>query len=100
MVDPALSLERDVFLYRSYLALKKFRVVLDEISPSSPELVQPLKMLANFLAYPAKRDDIVADLDSKVRVTSRSDLSSVRLYSNAHWTSHFLQGTRKKAIFY
>ena len=66
VVDPALSLERDVFLYRSYLALKKFRVVLDEISPSSPELVQPLKMLANFLAYPAKRDDIVADLDSKV----------------------------------
>lgn len=32
----------------------------------TPELVQPLKMLANFLAYPAKRDDVVADLDSKM----------------------------------
>jgi len=66
LMDPALALERDVFLYRSYLALKKYRVVLDEITPSKPEQVQPLKILANFLAYPAKRDDIVADLDTKM----------------------------------
>eukprot|EP00088_Acartia_fossae_P007526 TRINITY_DN13541_c0_g1_i2.p1 TRINITY_DN13541_c0_g1~~TRINITY_DN13541_c0_g1_i2.p1 ORF type:complete len:315 (-),score=83.88 TRINITY_DN13541_c0_g1_i2:319-1221(-) len=66
LMDPALNLERDVFLYRSYLALNKHRVVLDEISSSSPDLVQPLKMLATFLAYPAKRDDIVADLDNKM----------------------------------
>ena len=42
------------------------RVVLDEIKASSPALVQPLAMLANFLAFPVKRDDIVADLDTKV----------------------------------
>jgi len=66
LMDPALALERDVFLYRSYLALKKYRVVLDEITPSKPEQVQPLKILANFLAYPAKRDDIVSDLDAKM----------------------------------
>jgi len=64
--DPVLVVERDVFLYRSYLALKKYRVVLDEINPSSPEQVRPLSMLANFLAYPAKRDAIVADLDAKM----------------------------------
>jgi len=64
--DTTLSVERDVFLYRSYLALKKFRVVLDEIKASSPALVQPLAMLANFLAFPVKRDDIVADLDTKM----------------------------------
>jgi len=64
--DPAMSLERDVFIYRAYLALRKFRVVLDEIKPSSPELVQPVKMLASFLANPDKRDDFVADLDNKM----------------------------------
>ena len=45
------------------------RVVLDEIKPSSPALVQPLALLANFLAFPARRDDIVADLDIKVALT-------------------------------
>lgn len=40
--------------------------MLDEIKPSSPELVQPVKMLASFLANPDKRDDFVADLDNKM----------------------------------
>jgi len=64
--DPALSLERDVFLYRSYLAQRKYRVVLEEVKASSPELLRPLKMLAEFLASPNKRDNIVTDLDSEM----------------------------------
>jgi len=64
--DPSMSLERDVFTYRAYLALRKYRVVLDEITSGSPDLVQPIKMLANFLANPAARDDMVADLDAKM----------------------------------
>lgn len=66
MVDNSLSVEKDVFMYRSYIALKKYRVVLDEISLSSPDLIQPLKLLANFLANPEKRDDLVTELDTKV----------------------------------
>jgi len=62
--DPDLSLDRDVFMYRSYLALKKFRVVLEEIGPNSKPLLQPLAMLAQFLSTPSKRDSIVGDLDS------------------------------------
>ena len=46
---------------------RKYRVVLDEITSGSPDLVQPIKMLANFLANPAARDDMVADLDAKVK---------------------------------
>jgi len=64
--DQATAVERDVFMYRSYLALRKYRVVLDEISSSSPDLVQPLKILASFLANPGKRDDIVAEMDTKM----------------------------------
>lgn len=64
--DPALVVERDVFMYRSYLALRKYRVVLDEISSSSPDLVQPLKTLAAFLSNPGRRDDIVSELDTKM----------------------------------
>jgi len=64
IADPDLSVDRDVFMYRSYLALKKFRVVLEEVGPNSKPLLQPLAMLAQFLSAPSKRDSIVGDLDS------------------------------------
>jgi hypothetical protein len=41
-------------------------VVLDEINMSSSPLLQPLKLLANYLLQPAKRDAIVVDLDAQV----------------------------------
>ena len=53
-------------MYRSYLALRKYRVVLDDIKRSSPELLHPLRQLAQFLSTPSERDNIVADLDTKV----------------------------------
>ena len=64
LADPDVSLERDVFMYRSYLALKKFRVVLEEIGPNSSPTLKPLSMLAKFLSSPSKRDEIVTELDS------------------------------------
>jgi len=66
--DPGMSLERDVFLYRSYLALKKFRVVLDEVGSNSSALLQPLAILAKFLSANSQstRDSIVADLDTQM----------------------------------
>ncbi|XP_023336675.1 coatomer subunit epsilon [Eurytemora carolleeae] len=62
--DSSLAVEKDIFMYRSYIALKKYRVVLDEISSSSPDLIQPLKTLATFLANPERRESMVVDLDN------------------------------------
>ena len=62
--DPELSLERDVLMYRSYLALKKYRVVLEEVGPSSKPTLQPLNMLAKYLSTPSARDEIVSELDT------------------------------------
>ena len=62
--DPELSTDRDVLMYRSYLALKKYRVVLEEVGPSSKPLLKPLAMLAQFLSSPNKRESIVTDVDS------------------------------------
>ena len=65
--DPVMSVERDVYLYRSYLAQRKYRLVMDEIKPSFPDLLRPLKQLAEFLAAPpARRDEILLDLDTKM----------------------------------
>jgi len=67
VLDPAVSLERDVLVYRAYLAQRKWRVVLEEVKPSSPALLKPLVLLAQFLsAPPAKREAIVVDLDSEM----------------------------------
>ena len=64
IADPELSLDRDVFMYRSYLALKKYRVVLEEVGPSKPSMLQPLAMFATFLSNPGKREAIVTELDN------------------------------------
>ena len=58
-----MALERDAFLYRAYIAQRKFRVVLDEINSASSEELQPLKKLAEYFASPSRREAIVAELD-------------------------------------
>lgn len=58
-----LEMERDVFLYRAYIAQRKFRIVLDEIKDSSPQELLPLKLLAEYFAHPDRRDTILADID-------------------------------------
>ena len=45
-----MGIERDIFLYRSYLALKKYGIVRDEIKAGSPDLLLPLKSLAAYLS--------------------------------------------------
>ncbi|XP_043284657.1 coatomer subunit epsilon [Venturia canescens] len=60
---PEVILDRDVFLYRAYIAQRKFRVVLDEINNSSSPDLQPLKTLAEYFAFPNRREAIVGELD-------------------------------------
>lgn len=47
--DSDVILERDVFLYRSYLCQRKFGIVKEEIHAASSDKLQPLKKLANYL---------------------------------------------------
>ncbi|XP_058677017.1 coatomer subunit epsilon isoform X3 [Ammospiza caudacuta] len=66
--SPQQEAERDVFLFRSYIAQRKFGVVLDELQGSpSPEL-QSVRMFAQFLASDSQsqRDSIMAELDKKM----------------------------------
>jgi len=58
---------RDVFMYRAYAALRKFTVVLDEVTASSPKAIQPVRLLAEFISAPiSRRDAIVEKLDKLV----------------------------------
>ncbi|XP_076290402.1 coatomer subunit epsilon [Lasioglossum baleicum] len=57
-----MATERDGYLYRAYIAQKKYRVVLDELNSSSPVSLQPLKILADYFANPDRRDSILKQL--------------------------------------
>lgn len=67
------SLERDVYSYRAYIAQRKYRVVLDEIHGASHHQLQALKLLAEYFSIPQKRDSLLAQLDQKLNSSSNSD---------------------------
>lgn len=56
--DPALAVEKDAFMYRAYLAQRKFAVILDEIKPSAPKSLQHLRTLATYLQAPAAAEGV------------------------------------------
>lgn len=60
------KIDRDVYLYRSYIAQGKYNFVLSDIpeSNSTPIALQAVKLLANFMANPNSRDIVVSALKS------------------------------------
>lgn len=63
--SPLLALQRDSFLYRSYIALGNLRIVSQELRNADP-MLQPLKSLVDFLSPGANKPAIVADIDARV----------------------------------
>ena len=55
------KIERDVFVYRSYIAVGNYSVVLDEIKDSrtTPVDLQAVKLLAIYLSNPDARETAV-----------------------------------------
>lgn len=60
--DPKGLLEKDFYVWRSYLAQKKYKVVLEE---KLPEELSSIKLFAEYLSIPSKRESILALLDKE-----------------------------------
>jgi len=66
-------IERDVFLYRALTAQGKYGLVLDEIKSSSPAEIQSVRVLADFLQNPSKRETILKDIEKKLNGSDFSE---------------------------
>ncbi|XP_028171463.1 coatomer subunit epsilon-like [Ostrinia furnacalis] len=62
---PLIALQKDAFLYRSYIAQGNHRIVLQELKSADP-MLQPLKSLVEYLSPGANKPVIVADIDARV----------------------------------
>jgi len=69
-----LQVQRDIFLYRAYIAQRKYRIVLEEIHGTSPAELRPLRLLADYFAHPNKRDALLDSL--KEQLSGSADLSN------------------------
>ncbi|XP_061719688.1 coatomer subunit epsilon [Cydia pomonella] len=63
---PLIALQRDAFLYRSYIAQGNYRIVLQELKSADPMLL-PLKSLVDYLSPGANKLAVVADIDARVQ---------------------------------
>ena len=66
MTDASLQLEKDVYMYRSYIAQKKFGVVLDDIPTNASDELKYVRLLAEFLSNESQQDAIVQRLDAQL----------------------------------
>ncbi|CAG9799381.1 unnamed protein product [Chironomus riparius] len=59
-------LEKDIFMYRSYLATNRFRIVLDEISPSDSGDLLSIRLFADYLMNKNKFADLIEIFEKKI----------------------------------
>ncbi|XP_052100820.1 coatomer subunit epsilon-like [Mytilus californianus] len=72
--NPKSKVDKDVIMYRAYIAQRKYGVVLDGINAAHPDEMQAVKLFADYLSNQSKRDAIVRDLDS--RMSANVDISN------------------------
>uniref|UniRef100_A0AC34R6R1 Coatomer subunit epsilon n=1 Tax=Panagrolaimus sp. JU765 TaxID=591449 RepID=A0AC34R6R1_9BILA len=67
------KLERDTFLYRSYIALGKMSIPLNEITTNAPTALKAVRRFADYMANPAKRSKIAAEVEAEVNGSMEPD---------------------------
>ncbi|KAJ9140912.1 hypothetical protein P3X46_031503 [Hevea brasiliensis] len=61
-LSPDDAVERDCLVYRSYIALGSYQLVINEIDNSAATPLQAVKLLAMYLSGPANKESIISSL--------------------------------------
>ena len=79
------KLERDVFMYRAYMAQRKFGVVLDEIKSDAAKELVAIRHLAEYLSAPSERKEALAAAADKALTTGVDDVIGPLMAANIHF---------------
>jgi len=86
------QLEKDIFMYRSYVAQKKYGVVCDEINASKASQLQDIKYLATYLAADHnKRENILKDLETKIQTLDANDWVQCLMFATIYYYENNLE---------
>ena len=80
-LSEALKIEAKEFVYRSYVALGQYNIVMDEISDdsSTPTSLQSVRLLARYLSQPADSAAVLAQLDALLTGPQTGNPSTLQL---------------------
>lgn len=105
-------LEKDLFMYRSYLAQNKARLVADEIQPLMASQLQDVKYLANYcladqrkrcslinqfntdsysIIYSVNRDIILQELETKIQTLDPNDWYKALMFATIYYNENHLE---------
>lgn len=85
-LSEAESIERDTIVYRSYIALGSYQLVIDEITDSSATALQAVKLLAIYLADRSNKDSVLSSLEGYLSDTVVGKNPTLLLVAGAVYT--------------
>ncbi|XP_078150417.1 coatomer subunit epsilon-2-like [Carex rostrata] len=62
-LSPEDAIERDSLVYRSYIALGSYQLVINEIDSNAPTALQAVKLLALYLSGPENKESVISSLN-------------------------------------
>eukprot|EP00639_Heterosigma_akashiwo_P008857 CAMPEP_0194596486 /NCGR_PEP_ID=MMETSP0292-20121207/25691_1 /TAXON_ID=39354 /ORGANISM="Heterosigma akashiwo, Strain CCMP2393" /LENGTH=270 /DNA_ID=CAMNT_0039456763 /DNA_START=78 /DNA_END=893 /DNA_ORIENTATION=- len=90
-----LKVERDEFLYRSYIALGQYSVVLSEVKDNAPPQLQACRLLATYLSQPESKEIVLMTLSEWLQDAGSMNNPTVQV---AAATVYLHEGDLKKAL--
>ena len=92
------TLEKDIFMYRSYIASHRYRVVLDEISNNETSDLLACRMLADYFQDRSKFDYLITVIEKKLSLVEDSDEEVHEIWTIVASTMYINEGLYEAAL--